>query len=218
MCGNHSHCGVVEASAISEGPVVEVPAIGEVPAVEEAPATGKDEKPKDGEKPEPVPRVGVSALIQNRDGKFLVSKRMGSHGAGSWQFPGGHLEFGEDLLRCAERETEEETGLDITGLGVVTITNDFFKAEKKEEEKKEGEDKHYITIFAKCIMNNLDDEPELKEPHKCQGWHWKSWEEIKAIGEAAASDPSSAETLFLPIINLIKQEPDINKLYESRGL
>ncbi|KAF9774947.1 hypothetical protein IL306_006988, partial [Fusarium sp. DS 682] len=61
----------------------------------------------------PHPRVGVAALIYNHDGKFLTGKRIGSHGAGTIQFPGGHLEYGESFLACAERETLEETGLKI---------------------------------------------------------------------------------------------------------
>ncbi|PNP50479.1 hypothetical protein THARTR1_08861 [Trichoderma harzianum] len=120
---------------------------------------------------------------------------------GTWQFPGGHLEHQEELMACAERETKEETGLLIEGKGVFTITNDVFTAEK--------EVKHYITIFAKCVMKDPNQEPEVKEPLKCDGWHWKSWEELVAINEAAASDPS-AEALFLPLVNLIKQTRDLS--------
>lgn len=32
----------------------------------------------------PHPRVGVAALIYNREGKFLTGKRIGSHGAGKY--------------------------------------------------------------------------------------------------------------------------------------
>lgn len=40
------------------------------------------------------PRIGVGVLIF-RDGKLLLGKRRGSHGAGDWSAPGGHLEFGK---------------------------------------------------------------------------------------------------------------------------
>ncbi|KAF6793786.1 Nudix hydrolase 1, partial [Colletotrichum musicola] len=55
------------------------------------------------------PRVGVAAIIQRKDGRVVVGKRQSSHGAGTWQLPGGHLEFGESFFDCAARETLEET-------------------------------------------------------------------------------------------------------------
>ena len=60
----------------------------------------------------PAPQVGVGVLIL-RDGKVLLGRRKGSHGAGCWSAPGGHLEFGETLEDCAAREVLEETGLKI---------------------------------------------------------------------------------------------------------
>jgi mutator protein MutT len=49
-------------------------------------------------------RVGV---IVRRGGKILMAKRAGSHGAGSWSFPGGHVEMGEDPTQTAARELQE---------------------------------------------------------------------------------------------------------------
>ncbi len=54
----------------------------------------------------PVPQVGVGVLIL-RDGKVLLGRRKGSHGAGCWSAPGGHLEFGEAVEDCALREALE---------------------------------------------------------------------------------------------------------------
>ncbi|KAL9479876.1 hypothetical protein ACSS6W_004662 [Trichoderma asperelloides] len=185
----------------------------------------------------PHVRVGVSAVIRDKDGKFLVGKRKGSHGAarnaefrletgelsqknnnrvsltgygtndtGTLQTPGGHLEHGEDLGACAVRETEEETGLVVTAGNVITITNDVFN----------GEGKHYITIFVDCAMTDPNATPETKEPLKCEGWEWKSWDELKRINEAAASDPSG-DKLFLPLVNLVKQTADLNALIASKS-
>ncbi len=39
----------------------------------------------------PAPQVGVGVLIL-RDGKVLLGRRKGSHGAGCWSAPGGHLD------------------------------------------------------------------------------------------------------------------------------
>ena len=40
------------------------------------------------------PKVGVGVIVRKGD-KFLLGKRQGAHGEGTWAFAGGHLEFGE---------------------------------------------------------------------------------------------------------------------------
>src|SRR5205085_103309 len=53
--------------------------------------------------PQRRPAVGVSVILL-RGGLVLLGQRLASHGAGTWQFPGGHLEFGEAIEDCARRE------------------------------------------------------------------------------------------------------------------
>ncbi|KAM3561827.1 hypothetical protein MY1884_002164 [Beauveria asiatica] len=147
----------------------------------------------------PNPRVGVAAVIVNNRGQVLLGKRKGSHGAGTLQFPGGHLEHGEGLLECAVREADEETGLSLQGIKIATQTNDIFKAEGK----------HYITLFAKCVMNDPDAVPQLREPNKCEGWVWWDWERLFAGRITGEVD---GEKLFLPMENLLKQCDSVTKL------
>lgn len=75
---------------------------------------------------------------------------------GTLQFPGGHLEVGEDYLECAERETLEETGLKVKAEKDLAFTNDIFDAEKK----------HYITIFVSCRRDDEQKQPvvSLRQP------------------------------------------------------
>ncbi|KAF4982600.1 hypothetical protein FZEAL_1832 [Fusarium zealandicum] len=153
----------------------------------------------------PHPRVGVAAIIYGRDGKVVAGKRTGSHGAGTWQLPGGHLEHGESILTCAEREVLEETGLKVRGVKVVAVTNDVFH--------KEG--KHYITLFTSCEMEDENAQPEVLEPEKCEGWHWKTWEELKQLlpqAEAKGETESQGDSLFLPLVNLFEQNANLGDL------
>ena len=107
-------------------------------------------------------QVGVGVLIL-RDGKVLLGRRLGSHGAGSWAPPGGHLDFGESVEECARREVLEETGLTLGPIRRAPYTEDLFPAEVK----------HYVTLFV--VAERADGEPELREPTKCAGWEWFGW-------------------------------------------
>ncbi|MFY7854606.1 MAG: nucleotide triphosphate diphosphatase NUDT15 [Rubrivivax sp.] len=105
------------------------------------------------------PRVGVGVIVR-REGRVLLGLRKGSHGAGTWALPGGHLEFGESVEACAARETEEETGLRLSHLRLGPFTNDVMQAEAK----------HYVTVFV--IAEAEPGDVELREPHKCERWAW----------------------------------------------
>lgn len=113
------------------------------------------------------PLIGV-AVVVIREGRILLGKRKNAHGAGTWQLPGGHLEFNESIEACARREVFEETGLHVDDLVRGPYTNDIF----------EDEGKHYVTLFV--IARRCDGEPVLKEPQKCDRWDWFSWNDLPA--------------------------------------
>ncbi|KAI9935108.1 hypothetical protein ASPWEDRAFT_44701 [Aspergillus wentii DTO 134E9] len=146
------------------------------------------------------PKVGVAALVHNQKGQFLLGKRKGSHGAGTWGFPGGHLEYGESFEDCAVRETLEETGVAIHGAHYLTATNNVTLARNK----------HFVTIFVGCDPVDDNTQPKVIEPEKCEKWEWVSWEEI--VSNAQASEGQAERTLFRPIINLFKQRPGFDPL------
>ncbi|KAI0598982.1 NUDIX hydrolase domain-like protein [Biscogniauxia sp. FL1348] len=161
----------------------------------------------------PHPRVGVAAIIRNAAGQLVVGQRAGSHGAGTWQFPGGHLEMGESLPGCAERETLEETGLRVSGVRVAAATNDVFPAEGEGEGK--GKDaKHYVTVFVECAMLDPGAQPEVMEPNKCLGWRWMAWDELHTWCAHHDDDgPEWADKkVFLPIRDLAKDHPELDFL------
>ncbi|NPA38530.1 MAG: NUDIX domain-containing protein [Candidatus Nanohaloarchaeota archaeon] len=127
-------------------------------------------------------RVGVAVIVE-KNGKILIGLRKSkTHGNGTWQFPGGHLEYKESFEVCAKREVKEETNLEVEDLQVVGVTNDYF----------EETGRHYVTIFVKA--NKVTGELINKEPHKCEEWKWIKKEEL-----------ASLPNLFLPIKNLIKE-------------
>lgn len=110
------------------------------------------------------PLVGIGVVII-RDGKVLLGKRKGAHGAGHWALPGGHLEFGEGIADCAAREVLEETGLSLTAFVPGPYTSHVF----------EDIQRHYITLF---VIAECSGEPQTREPNKCEGWHWCDWSNL----------------------------------------
>ncbi|KAK1150150.1 hypothetical protein N8T08_000049 [Aspergillus melleus] len=154
------------------------------------------------------PRIGVGVFILNAQGNFILGRRKGSHGAGTWGLPGGHLEFGESFEDCAAREVLEETGLNLPPQSIrfLTATNDVMAAEEK----------HYVTCFVGCKVASASGggEVEVKvlEPEKCEEWQWVSWEEIEQFAAAQKSaeeegrmNSFEGRRLFMPIVNLFEQ-------------
>jgi len=52
------------------------------------------------------PLIGVASIVI-KDKKVLLGKRKNAHGAGTWAFPGGHLEFNDSIENYAKRELFE---------------------------------------------------------------------------------------------------------------
>ncbi len=133
------------------------------------------------------PRIGVGVCVI-KDDLILLGRRLNSHGQGTWAFPGGHLEFGESLAACAQREVQEETGLSISNIRRGPISEDMFIADNK----------HYITII--MLADYVSGDPQLLEPHKCAEWQWYAWNAL----------PSP---LFVTFGNLAKNNIDLRKYW-----
>ena len=60
------------------------------------------------------PIVGVCVIPILPDGTVVLMRRRDS---GRWGFPGGLMDWGEDLSTTAQRELLEETGLTVSSIG-----------------------------------------------------------------------------------------------------
>ncbi|WP_295194431.1 NUDIX hydrolase [Veillonella sp.] len=70
----------------------------------------------------PVQRMGMSVKCMIfHEGDVLLLQKKDREGLRPWEFPGGGLEFGEDLHDAALREVKEETGLAVELLDVAGL-------------------------------------------------------------------------------------------------
>ncbi len=107
---------------------------------------------------EDKPRVGVGVMVL-KNGKVLLGKRKNAHGAGEWQFPGGHLEYMETFEECAKREAKEEAGIEIKNVKFQFLAN-----------VKKYAPKHYVHIGLTAEYKS--GKVRAMEPEKCDKWEW----------------------------------------------
>lgn len=137
--------------------------------------------------------VGVTILL-TWGNRLLLAKRKGSHGEGTWDTPGGHIEPGESVEACAIRETLEETNIQINAdIKEIGYTEDFFELEKK----------HYITCVVRVDIDGSLVTPRIIEPEKFST-EW-AWYDISQL-----PDP-----LFIPVKNAIQKFYDMNNQRNS---
>lgn len=115
------------------------------------------------------PEAVTGTYIFNRKNEILVVRSPKWHN--EWIIPGGHIELGENILECAAREAEEETGLKVKPLGVLRVGEDIFP-------KRFINKRHFLYFQVICKTNGGKVVP--------------NWE----IGEYAWVKPSQALRMF----------------------
>lgn len=104
------------------------------------------------------PKVGVGVMVL-KNGRVLMHRRKGAHGAGEWSYPGGHLEYLESLADCARREVREECGIEIANVRFLFVANVTKYAPK-----------HYLHVG--LIADWARGEPQALEPERGESWGW----------------------------------------------
>lgn len=113
-----------------------------------------------------LPKVGVGAVIQNKENKILLVLRKKAPEAGCWSLPGGKVDYMETIENAIIREIKEELGVDIEITRLVCVTNHIIQTE----------DIHYVApTFAARITNG---EVRNREPHALEKVHWFAIDEI----------------------------------------
>jgi 8-oxo-dGTP diphosphatase len=110
--------------------------------------------------------LGVGAMIV-RNGTVLMLLRSDAcrNNRGLWTIPGGEVETFERLEDAVKREVKEETGLTVTSLEFMTVSDRTFDCE------------HWVSILYGC---DTEGEPLNTEPDK----HLKiAWHDLNFLPE-----------------------------------
>jgi 8-oxo-dGTP diphosphatase len=111
-------------------------------------------------------------IVYNDQGQILMGKRLSKYGFGTWNNPGGKVEFGEDPMNAAIRETEEETNLWVSRVKHLGYFND--------EEIYDGiTERHWVTMMFAGFCPRPSELRNL-EPHKHSEWKWFHLNELPA--------------------------------------
>jgi 8-oxo-dGTP diphosphatase len=151
------------------------------------------------------PLIGVGVLIW-REKKILLGQRLTNvtesipesakvpaQSSMCWQFPGGHLESEESVIACAQREVQEETGLNIKNCRHLGFTDLSFSVA----------DNKYITLLVSA--DYISGEAQVLEAEKCAGWQWFDYKSL----------PSP---LFEPIAIFLSQQQTSDKNFDLYNL
>lgn len=108
---------------------------------------------------------GVGVLVRRGD-EVLLGRRLSSHGAGTWSFPGGKPKPGESPLQCGLRELQEETSLKAHAGRLVGESLDGFP------------ESHHVFRTSFVEVGETSGKPEVLEPDKAAEWLWWPWSKL----------------------------------------
>lgn len=111
----------------------------------------------------PRPHPGIGCFVV-RNGRFLMGRRHGAHGAGTWSVPGGWIEWGESPEAAAIREVREETGMLVVDARVAGATTTSHL---------EGMCSVTLWVVARWVSG----EPVVMEPDKYAEHRWYGLDE-----------------------------------------
>ena len=81
------------------------------------------------------PKPAVSAIIRNKSGEVLFTKRAIEPYIGWWDLPGGFMEYGESPEEALVREVKEELGIDAVIKNFLGTFHQFYENLGRKDEK-----------------------------------------------------------------------------------
>ena len=112
--------------------------------------------------------VGVGAMIFNDQGEVFLSQRgpLAKNERGTWEFPGGSVDYGEKLIDAIQREIMEEYGMVIEVRELLSVDDHILP----------NEGQHWVSPT--YLARHVRGEPCILEPGKCSAIGWFGFDQL----------------------------------------
>ena len=121
-------------------------------------------------------RANVGAVIINADGLVLAFER--KQIPGSWQFPQGGLDEGEEPLDAVLREVREESGIKESLLELLTIFPRWLAYELPEELRSKKIGRGQVQKWFLFRFMGTDDDITMGDGKEFRAWEWISMDAL----------------------------------------
>ena len=123
-------------------------------------------------KPTQTFRANVGAVIINTEGQVLALERKKI--PGSWQFPQGGLDEGEEPLEAVKREILEETGIEESELELLATFPRWLAYELPEEIRTKKLGRGQVQKWFLFRFTGLDENITIGDGKEFKAWEWTS--------------------------------------------
>jgi colanic acid biosynthesis protein WcaH len=124
-----------------------------------------------------APLVAIDLIIENREGRYLLGRRINRPAQGFWFVPGGRIQKNESLDDAFRRIGRDElgcVGLERTSADLLGVFEHFYADNFS---GRPGISTHYVVLgYRLCKPIALDDLPKAQH----SAYRWATAEEIRA--------------------------------------
>ncbi len=122
-----------------------------------------------------IKRKNIACLLITPQKEFLLIQRNSKDDSlpGFWELPSGGIDEGEKLEKCVQRETIEETGIDISKHDIKEVDSERYQFKKENGDIKD--------VVETTFAVNIDKKIEVKLSEEHVDYQWISLKQLDNV-------------------------------------